>query len=92
MSTEGDKPIVEATSESSAGLGVETGLQVKREMFRFESEIRWVNKAQSWFKNCGVPRHRYICTDAKGRVCVSGREFMRATAEDTYPIVVYEIL
>lgn len=81
-----------AASGLNDGLGVVTALQVKREMFRFESEIRWVNKAQSWFKTCGVPRHRYICTDAKGRVCVSGREFMRATAEGTYPIVVYEIL
>ena len=66
-------------------------LSIKRELFSFESEKHWINKAQSLFAACGVPRHRYICLDAAGRVCVSGAEFMRATKEDTYPITVYEI-
>lgn len=61
-------------------------------LFAFESQARWVNKAKSWYATCGVPTHRTLALDAKGRVCVSGREFMRATTEETYPIVVYEIL
>ena len=63
----------------------------EKELFRFESEAQWVNKAKTWFASCGVPKHRYVAVDAAGRVCTSGREFMRATKEDTYPITVYEI-
>ena len=66
-------------------------LTTKRELFSFESEKHWINKAQSLFAACGVPRSRYICLDAAGRVCVSGAEFMRATREGTYPVTVYEI-
>lgn len=64
-------------------------LQVMEEMFAFTSEQQWINKAQSWFRNSGVPKGHYICTDAKGRICTIGKHFMRATAEDTYPITCY---
>lgn len=62
-----------------------------RELFVFTSEKHWINKAKGYFASCGVPSSRYICLDVAGRVCVSGAEFMRATKEGTYPIVVYEI-
>jgi hypothetical protein len=66
-------------------------IQVGPELFRFDSETQWVNKAQSWFRNCGVGLNRYICIDKSGRICKHGADFMRATAEKTYPIVVYAI-
>lgn len=66
-------------------------IQVKRELFRFDNQAQWVSKAQSWFRECGVPRDAYICVDAVGRVCTKGKEFNRAMREETYPIVVYEL-
>ena len=66
-------------------------IQIKRELFRFDSQAKWVSKAQSWFRGCGVTRDAYICIDAIGRVCTKGKEFNRAMREDTYPIVVYEL-
>ncbi len=59
------------------------------ELFSFSSEQEWINKAQSWFAGCGVPRGHYLAIDAVGRVCIRGAEFMRATRDDTYPITVY---
>jgi len=64
-------------------------VEIGEEMFRFTSEQQWVNKAQSWFASCGVMKGNFICIDASGRVCRSGREFMRATREGTYPIICY---
>lgn len=61
------------------------------EMFRFTSEQEWINKAQSWFRNCGVREGGYISVDSLGRVCRIGSQFMRATKENTYPIVVYKL-
>ena len=70
---------------------MEITVKLKREMFSFSSKSQWVNKAASWFANCGVPKSRYLAIDTAGRVCVSGKEFMRAQDESTYPITVYEI-
>ena len=67
-------------------------VQLGDELFSFSSEQDWVNKAQSRFANCGVPRGHYISIDAAGRVCTKGAEFMRATSEKTYPITVYRLL
>ena len=58
------------------------------ELFRFTSFTQWVNKARSWFR--GV-RRGYVCVDAKGRICQTGREFMRARDDGSFPIVVYAI-
>lgn len=82
----------EATkTETVPAVGVERWVSLSRELFRFENERHWVSKAKSWFANCGVPKYKYICLDAKGRVCISGAEFMRATKDDAYPIITYEI-
>ena len=59
------------------------------EMFRFTSKQQWINKAKSWFRECGVKK--YICVDSIGRVCEKGLEFSRAEDENTYPIVVYKL-
>jgi hypothetical protein len=66
-------------------------ISVECEMFRFNSKQQWVNKAQSWFRECGVRRGHYICLDSIGRVCEKGLEFSRAETENTYPIVVYKL-
>lgn len=74
-------------SESAVNLLV----SFSRELFKFNSKTQWINKAQGWFSTCGVPKNRYIAIDTKGRICVSGKEFMRAEKDDSYPIIVYEI-
>lgn len=68
---------------------MEIKILVDEEMFRFTSEQEWVNKAQSWFRN--HPAKKYICIDSAGRVCEKGKEFIRATKESTYPIIVYRL-
>ena len=60
------------------------------ERFRFETYIRWVNKAAGWFEQLTPTQRRYsICVDAKGRICNTGREFKIAHDEGAFPIVVY---
>jgi hypothetical protein len=59
------------------------------ELFSFSSEQDWVNRAKNLYANCGVPRGHYITIDSVGRICKSGRDFMRATREEAYPIKVY---
>lgn len=66
-------------------------IEIDEEMFSFISEQDWVNKAQSRFRECGVRQGHYICVDSIGRVCEKGKEFMRAKAENTYPITVYKL-
>lgn len=57
--------------------------------FEFTSFEQWVNKATSWFKNARLRGDQSLCVDAAGRVCLTGREFIRARDEDTFPIKVY---
>ena len=64
---------------------------LKREMFRFSCEQDWVNSAQYKFAECGVSKHNYICLDSDGNVCRCGKQFMKATANETYPIIAYEL-
>lgn len=61
-------------------------------LFEFSSHARWVAKAQSWFRHSGVPYCKTICVDAKGRICPTGKEFMRADAEGAFPIKVYSVV
>lgn len=57
------------------------------ELFVIESYIRWCNKGQSWYANCGVRPTRTIAIGADGRVCFIGKDFMAAE----YPVTVYEV-
>jgi len=66
-------------------------LWVGPELFHFSSFDQWVNKAKSWFANCGFRKWEWICLDAAGRICTSGKDFARASDENTYPITVYLI-
>lgn len=47
----------------------------------FSCEQEWVCKAVSWIGGTNA-----LCVDAKDRICAIGGDFMRATAEGTYPI------
>lgn len=60
---------------------------VKRELFSFSSHQQWVNKAQSWYANCGVSKGFYVTVDANGHVMHMGRCFTSAA----YPVTCYEL-
>lgn len=64
-------------------------VRVGPELFRFSSFSNWVNKARGWFR--GVPAGSWVCIDQRGRICNSGKEFMRADREHAFPVVVYLI-
>ena len=79
-------------SNDQLGVAAERlGIKVKRELFRFESKQQWVNKAKSWYANCGVRPGFYITVDAQGHVLHMGRCFMEATKQGLYPVTVYEL-
>jgi len=59
-------------------------------LFEFRSFAQWCDKASSWFRNHGVRGEQCICVDARGRICRVGAQFMRAHAENAFPIKVYE--
>lgn len=67
------------------------GIRIKRELFRFHSQQDWVNKAQSRYANCGVPKGYYITVDAVGHVMHMGKCFMAAEKNGLYPVTVYEL-
>lgn len=66
-------------------------IRVKRELFSFFCEQDWVNKAQSRYANCGVPKGWYITVDARGNVMHMGKCFKTATKNGAYPVTVYEL-
>lgn len=69
---------------------------------QFDNFDQWVNKASSWLTRYPLNKdgsdpaclsedhkpdwYRASCFDAKGRPCLSGREFMRARDEDAFPV------
>ena len=66
-------------------------INVKRELFRFESHQDWVNKAQSRYANCGVKKGFYITVDARGHVMHLGLCFKEAEKAGTFPAICYEL-
>lgn len=66
-------------------------IKVKRELFSFHSEQDWINKAQSCYANCCVPKGYYLTVDANGHVLHMGKCFMAATKANAYPVKVYEL-
>ena len=67
------------------------GIRIKRELFKFHSQQDWVNKAQSRYANCGVPKGYYITVDSAGHVMHMGKCFMAAEKNGLYPVTVYEL-
>jgi hypothetical protein len=66
-------------------------INVKRELFRFNSQQEWVNTAKNRYANCGVQKGFYLAVDSGGNVVHMGKCFMQATRQDLYPITVYEL-
>lgn len=66
-------------------------VEVGDELFSFNDFDHWCDNAQKFFLQHHVRSADVLCVDALGRVCSSGREFMRAHDEGVYPIRVYAI-
>lgn len=49
---------------------------------QFETFTQWVNKASTWI----LPGD--VCFDLRGRRCQRGSDFMRARAEDAFPVLI----
>ena len=60
-------------------------------LWEWSSFADWVNKAPSRFRNFRLRGSQVISIDAKFRVCMLGKEFMRARDEGAFPIAVYAI-
>lgn len=75
----------------------EVTLKLGECLFEFTSFDNWCDTAKSKFKRHGVSGstvgHMFaICVDAKQRVCVSGKEFMRARDEGAFPVRAYRLV
>jgi hypothetical protein len=66
-------------------------ITVGKLLFQFDSFEEWVGTAQAKYHTAGTTHHWTICVDDLGRVCVSGKEFMRARDERCFPVKVYEV-
>lgn len=52
---------------------------------QFDSFEQWTQQAMSWLSGNGLGR-RAACYDAKGRPCRTEEDFLRARAEDAFPV------
>lgn len=82
---------VEQASEELKNEKQLLGIQTDRELFRFESHEDWVNNAKWKFDEANLNTLDTICIDAKGVVCRIGHQFQKATENESYPIIAYEL-
>jgi hypothetical protein len=61
----------------------------RRPIFDFESFDDWVNNASRRFRAHGLTSDSSHCIDAKGRLCVIGRDFQRARDDSSFPVEVF---
>jgi hypothetical protein len=61
-----------------------------KELFQFSSFDNWCDKASSKFAKTGRRGEQVLCLDTFGRVCRTGREFMRARDEGAFPVRVFD--
>lgn len=61
-------------------------------LFEFRNFEHWVAKARSWFLIYRVRSDDCIGIDTEGRICPTGKQYMRARDEGTFPIRVYRTI
>ena len=62
------------------------------EVFSFSSFENWCDTAKEKFAIAGLRGDNSLCVDTQGRLCVSGKEFMRARDDRSFPVRVYRAL
>jgi hypothetical protein len=58
-------------------------------LFEFTSLDDWRDTAQRKFRSMRVGSYNTISIDMVGRLCPTGRHFMRAEKENQFPVKVY---
>jgi hypothetical protein len=58
-------------------------------LFQFDSFEHWVNHASTEFAKAAVAGHHCLCVDAKGRLLIMGKQFMRSRDDGSFPVKVY---
>ena len=66
-------------------------IQLGKKLFQFSSFDNWVDTATAKFKKAGISPSDVVCIDAYGRLCLSGKEFMRARDQKAFPVRVYAV-
>lgn len=66
-------------------------ISLGKKLFEFPTFEKWINKAPSWYNQTGLLPKDCIAIDAKGRICASGKEFIRAQGDNGFPVSVYSI-
>jgi len=67
-------------------------ITVGDEVFQFSDFENWCDTAKRKFSSAGLHSEDTICVDSWGRVCICGKEFMRARDDGSYPVRVFESL
>ena len=67
----------------------EVTIWVGNEVFEFADYDNWCDTAKVKFSRAGLRGDNAVCVDARGRICLSGKEFMRARDQGTWPVKVY---
>jgi len=66
-------------------------IELGPELFRFESLSEWKGLGRNPWIRDGVNIHNAVAIDARGRLCPTGAQFIRAEEEGAYPVVVYSV-
>ena len=61
-----------------------------KELFQFSGFENWCNTAQRKFDHVNRRGEQVLCVDTFGRVCRTGREFIRARDEGAFPVRVFD--
>lgn len=61
-------------------------------LFNFTDFDNWCDTARVKFAQAGMTWKDVLCVDAFGRICLKGKEFMRARDEGAFPVTVYPAL
>jgi len=69
----------------------EIKINIVKELFRFNTQLKWAIKGVERLKESEVPAHNILAIDRIGRVCTIRKHFIRATKEKAYPIIAYQI-
>ena len=62
-----------------------------KSFFEFSSFENWVANASSWYPQHGAKSSNSITVDSKGRICMIGKQFMKARDDGAFPVGVYRI-
>ena len=66
-------------------------IMVRGPVFSFPDFNNWCDTAKHKFRIAGLKDYEVLCVDDRGRACISGKEFMRARDDGSFPVNAYKI-